>query len=255
MIGNVRPMDLQAIAATGWGFQERAYIGDWELRATGGHTSRANCAWPLGDSGRSLPETLQTVRDWFVVRGHTPRIQTIDGSPLDREIAALGFADADRPALRQVAPLDPALQILRNSLETAGADREAEITAELPEDYFTVYRRGLGIPAFRTILTTGDAVIRFAVVRDGDGEALSAGRLAIDTATGFAGIAALATAETARRRGLARVILRDLLSFAADHGAKSTYLEVEEGNAAALALYESLGYVTVHRYHCRIPAT
>jgi ribosomal protein S18 acetylase RimI-like enzyme len=245
-------MNLQAIAATGWGFQEREHIGGWELRAAGGHTARANCAWPLGDSGLTLRETLQAVQDWFAARGHKPRVQTVDGSLLDKEIAASGFPGADRPALRQVAPLNPVLQILE---KTAAADREAEITAHLPEDYFTVYRRGSGIPQFRTILTTGDAVIRFAVVRGADGSALSAGRLAIDTATGYAGIAALATAETARRRGLSRVVLRDLLSFAADLGAKDTYLEVEEGNTAALALYGSLGYATVHRYHCRTPAT
>lgn len=243
-------MDLQAIAATGWGFQERAYIGGWEVRAAGGHTSRANCAWPLGDSGMSLRATLDAVRHWFADRGLTPRVQTVDGSPLDREIAASGFAGADRPALRQTAPLEPALTLLRRA---ADADLEAEITAELPEDFFAVYRRGLGIPEFKTILTTGGALIRFAVVRGADGAALSAGRLAVDHATGYAGIAALATVETARRRGLARVVLRDLLSFAADRGATSTYLEVEEGNAPALALYESLGYATAHRYHCRTP--
>ena len=177
------------------------------------------------------------MRDWYTGRGLVPRVQTGIRSELDREIAAAGFADADRPALRQVAALGPALKILRG---TADAGLKAELTTELPADYCTVYRRGLSIAKFVPILTNGGALIRFAIVRGENGQALSVGRVALDGATGYAGIAALATAETARRRGFARVILRDLLSFAADQGADSTYLEVEAGNAPARALYISL---------------
>ena len=242
-------MDLQAIAATGWGFVERGHIGGWEVRAARGHTSRANCAIPLKDSGMPLPETLKSVRQWFSERGLPGRVQTIDGSALDRAIAGLGYPETVGPALRQSAPLLPALEILRDS---ANVHRTAEITKELTEDYFTVYRRGLGVPEFQAILTTGDAEIAFAVVRADNGEALSVGRVAIDTATGHAGIAALATAEPARRQGLARIVLRDLLAFSAERGAESTYLEVEEQNAPARGLYESLGYTTAHRYHCRL---
>src|ERR1051326_1264307 len=146
-------MDLQAIAATGWGFVERAYIGGWELRAAGNHTSRANCAIPVSDSGMPLPETLKAVREWFTERDLRGRVQAVDGSPLDQAIAELGYPETVGHALRQSAPLLPALEILR---DTADPQRTAEIPKELPEDYFTVYRRGLGIPEFQAILTTGD---------------------------------------------------------------------------------------------------
>jgi ribosomal protein S18 acetylase RimI-like enzyme len=239
---------LQTISATGWGFTERAYIGDWHLRAAGGHTSRANSAIPLGDSGMPLGQTLHAVGEWYAERGLPGLVQTIDGSPLDLAIADHGYPETVRPALRQTAPLKPALETLKSSTDP---ERLAEVTTELPRDYFTAYRRGAGIPEFTTILTSGDALIAFAVVRGDDGAALSVGRVAIDTTTGYAGIAAVATAEPARRRGLARIALRDLLAFAATHGADDTYLEVEEGNAPALALYASLGYTTAHRYHSR----
>ncbi|MFL6117146.1 MAG: GNAT family N-acetyltransferase [Catenulispora sp.] len=242
-------MDLQTIAATGWGFVERGYIGGWEMRAAGDHTSRANCALPLKDSGMPLPETLKAVREWFAERGLRGRVQTIEGSPLDQAIAELGYTETVGTALRQTAPLLPTLKSLRDS---ADPRRTAEITKELPEDYFTVYRRGLGIPEFRAILTSGDAEIAFAVVRGDNAEALSVGRLTIDATTRHAGIAALATAEHARRQGLARIVLRDLLAFSAERDAESTYLEVDPQNTPALGLYESLGYATAHRYHCRL---
>jgi ribosomal protein S18 acetylase RimI-like enzyme len=241
-------MDLQTIAATGWGYTERAYIGGWELRAAGGHTGRANSAIPTGDSGMPLSQTLEAVQEWYAERGLPGAVQTIDGSPLDEAIADLGHLETLRPGLRQSAPVGPALEILKSSTDP---DHVAKLTTQLPEDYFTAYRRGYGIPAFRTILTSGDALIAFAVVRADNGEALSVGRVAIDTGSGYAGIAALATAEHARRRGLARIVLRDLLTFAAEHGAENTYLEVEEDNSPARALYTSLGYATAHRYHSR----
>ncbi|MEY9935144.1 ribosomal protein S18 acetylase RimI-like enzyme [Catenulispora sp. GP43] len=241
-------MDLQVIAATGWGYTERAYIGGWELRAAGGHTSRANSALPIGDSGMPLDQTLEAVREWYIKRGLPARVQTVDGSPLDVAIAELGHPETERPALRQSAAFAPALETLKSSTDP---HHVAKLTTELPEDYFNAYRRGHGIPEFRTILTSGDALIAFAVVRADNGDALSVGRVAIDTGSGYAGIAAVATAEHARRRGLARIVLRDLLAFAAEHGAENTYLEVEEENAPALALYTSLGYATAHRYHSR----
>lgn len=196
-----------------------------------------------------LPETLASVREWFSERGLRGRVQTIDGSALDQAITELGYTETIGPALRQSAPLLPTLEILRDSTDP---HRTAEITKELPEDYFTVYRRGLGIPEFRAILTNGDAEIAFAVVRGDNGEALSVGRAAVDTATRHTGIAAIATAEHTRRQGLARIVLRELLAFSAERGAQTTYLEVDEQNAPARGLYESLGYTTVHRYHCRL---
>lgn len=241
-------MDLQAIAATGWGFTERGYLGGWHLRAANGHTSRANSALPLGDSGKPLDQTLEAVREWYAERGLPGLVQTVDGSPLDQAIVDLGFTGTWHPALRKTAPIEPALETLRSSTEPSHI---AKVTTELPENYFDVYRRGAGIPEFQTILTSGDALTAFAVVHGDNGEALSVGRVAIDTGTGYAGIAALATAEAARRRGLARIVMRDLLAFATEQGAENTYLEVEEDNAPALALYASLGYTTAHRYHSR----
>jgi ribosomal protein S18 acetylase RimI-like enzyme len=252
---------IQAIAATGWGYSERKLLGTWQLRAAGGFTVRANSAWPIGDSGRTLIETLSAVTDWYGARGLTPRVQTIVGSDLDRQIAALGHGDVEGLALRQAAAIAPALAILN---ETAGLAldldldpdlhlaRKTELSAKLPADFFTVYRRGLGHSHAAAVLSTSEAQLRFAVVRDADGTALAVGRVAVHATARWAGVAAIHTAERARRRGLARVVLRDLLATAAQSGATRAYLEVEEDNAAARNLYESLGFVTAHRYHCRV---
>ncbi len=50
-----------------------------------------------------------------------------------------------------------------------------------------------------------------------------------------------------RRRGLAKALLTELISCARQRGAAALELEVRAGNAAALGLYRSLGFVQVGR--------
>jgi ribosomal-protein-alanine N-acetyltransferase len=57
----------------------------------------------------------------------------------------------------------------------------------------------------------------------------------------------VAVAPGARRRGLARRLLRLALGRAARRGARSAFLELRAGNGAALALYESVGFRLLSR--------
>lgn len=66
-------------------------------------------------------------------------------------------------------------------------------------------------------------------------------------AGGEAEIITLAVQPAARRRGLGRRLVDDAAAFAAALGAEALFLEVEEGNAAALALYAALGFRRVGR--------
>jgi ribosomal protein S18 acetylase RimI-like enzyme len=46
--------------------------------------------------------------------------------------------------------------------------------------------------------------------------------------------------------------MRGLAEWGAGLGASAVYLQVAEENAAALAMYDRLGFVTHHTYHYRI---
>jgi ribosomal-protein-alanine N-acetyltransferase len=65
----------------------------------------------------------------------------------------------------------------------------------------------------------------------------------------------LAVAPAARRRGLARWLLRFAMAKAARAGARRALLELRAGNRAALTLYESLGFrrLGVRRAYYRAP--
>jgi len=62
------------------------------------------------------------------------------------------------------------------------------------------------------------------------------------------GLSLIEVAPQAQRRGLARHVMAGLAGWAAGHGARRAYLQVEADNDAALALYATLGFTTHHRY-------
>jgi ribosomal protein S18 acetylase RimI-like enzyme len=103
--------------------------------------------------------------------------------------------------------------------------------------------------------------LRFATVYDSDtGAPVAIGRAAlIPAANGdeqgdsrWVGISAIETAPSARRRGLAKLVMDALLEWADEQGATDAFLEVTPTNEPAVGLYTALGFTTHHEYHCRV---
>jgi ribosomal protein S18 acetylase RimI-like enzyme len=68
----------------------------------------------------------------------------------------------------------------------------------------------------------------------------------------LAGIFEVATRAQDRRKGHARALIRSAAKWAAGHGARKAWLQVEEANVAALDLYAQLGFSPFYRYHYRL---
>lgn len=68
---------------------------------------------------------------------------------------------------------------------------------------------------------------------------------------GWAGLFNVAVDPARRRLGLGRRVSEGMLDWAARGGAERAYLQVEEGNVAAVALYRSLGFEEAYRYWYR----
>ena len=69
----------------------------------------------------------------------------------------------------------------------------------------------------------------------------------------LAGLFEIATARGEQRKGHARRLVLSALKWARQHGARKAWLQVEADNETALALYRSLGFEEVYRYHYRQP--
>jgi ribosomal protein S18 acetylase RimI-like enzyme len=86
---------------------------------------------------------------------------------------------------------------------------------------------------------------------DDAGEVLACGQFARQG--DLVGLYDIFTAPAARGRGLARALCTQLLTQAAAEGARSAYLQVDAGNAPALAVYRSLGFAAAYDYVYRSP--
>ena len=101
---------------------------------------------------------------------------------------------------------------------------------------------------FRDALAAGYST----VVGEADGAIVAYGVLMMGP--GEAQILNLTVAPAARRRGLARALLRRFLDDALRLGAEQCFLEVRLSNAAAIALYRAEGFAPVARRAGYYPA-
>ncbi len=86
-------------------------------------------------------------------------------------------------------------------------------------------------------------IFRRAVVAEGEGKILgfAAATLLVDGEENLCQLESVAVDPSARRRGIATTLVRDMLGWVRQNGGRRFSLEVRAGNAAAIALYLRLG--------------
>lgn len=239
---------LELAANEAWPAPVQDRLGGWLLRAADGWTGRGNSALPVGDPDRPLEAAVDAVERWYRDRGLPPLVNVPLplAAPVNAELDARRWRA--RPlVLVQTAPLrallaeptDPALPAVR--LQTAPTPQWLAMVAD---------RKGGLPPAARHVLTAVPE-LRFAHLYDDTGELLATTRGSITGDGRWLGLSLIEVAPAARRRGLARHVVRALAGWAAEAGASTAFLQVEESNTAAVALYRRLGFTTHHTYLTR----
>jgi ribosomal protein S18 acetylase RimI-like enzyme len=242
--------ELEAAAAQGWRALEEERLGDWRLRAAEGFTGRANSALAIGDPGRSLAAATEAVGRWYQARDLPAMIAVPyplgrpDRSPLDRVLLERGWKVRARPVTVMTGDAAGIARPARPAPWTVGLDSE-------PSDAWLAMYHYLGQetpPVARKLLTSAPWQA-FAVLREGR-ELLAIGRVA--GAGEWAGLTAIEVHPGHRRRGLASAVTAALAGVAAGRGANGLYLQVEDHNTAARALYRRAGFADHHGYHYRV---
>ncbi|WP_097982684.1 GNAT family N-acetyltransferase [Streptomyces sp. f150] len=236
--------ELAAVTARAWQPVESEALGDWRLRAAGGFTRRANSVLPLGDPGLPLGEAFGRVRRWYEERGLPAYVQTATGAEGTQELLC---AELEEHGWRR----EVSAEVRIAALAPVG-DREAEVSAvrltrEPDAAWLARYQRfSTPGPHVLRVLGSGPSVW-FATV-PGSGDAPDAiGRCVVDGR--WAGFMAVEVAPEQRRRGLATTVMTALARRALDEGASAAWLQVEEDNEGARALYDGMGFAGHHRYH------
>lgn len=233
---------LERHCAKAWPAPEIVRIHGWELRfAPGSRSRRVNALTPMDPVPGKFIETLDLARRLCADRGIgcTVRITPLAGAEAETELARRGIPELDATAV-EVAPLGPTLAdepdcVVASNPERAWLEGMAAANG-VPEPEKAVIARLLGgvvyPQAFATALQDGDPVA-FARAAVGDG---------------LLGIFHVATMPEARRRGHARRAVKALMAWGRRQGAMRAYLQVQETNAPARALYAELGFREIYRY-------
>ena len=247
--------DLERVAAEHWRPDEREDVGGWRLRATGGVTARANSALAVGSPGLDVGAALTRVEQFYARRG-LPAVVAVPhpagggrgaGTEPADELARRGWAVA-KPTLVLTAATDD----VPGAADVALPAGLAVVRSAVPDagwlDLHHPGGAGAVPPAARRLLVSADEQVFVRVLDGATTVAVARGSLS----PGWAGVSALETVPSHRRRGLARRALAEVADWARSRGARSTFLQVEDGNEGALALYGGAGFSVHHGYHYRV---
>ena len=215
----------------------------WLLRAGGGYTGRANSALPLGDPGTTDESAVATVVRWYRDRGLTPLLQVPLPPRADwsDDPFAAGMLGQGWRLLTPTLVMTGRAEGLRDALSTgAAADVTIEESPALADEWLEVAKpRALARPeAARAVLSAPREQV-FLLARDEGGEALGVARVALDD--GWAGLFGVHVVPEHRRRGIGAALTAAAGRVAVDRGVVLAYLQVEEPNTGAVALYERAG--------------
>ncbi len=215
-------------------------VGRWVGALGRGVLSRTNSLTTFGEKPWDLFEAVTTVESRYRSRGRPVRFRlTALDAELDDLLFARGYERTDQVAVmtrtigHQPTPAEPVeisggvtdrwLEMLAEfaPMET---DRIAELgeslrSLDLPHALFNLEGRAVGV----------------GVVEDG-----------------WVGLFDLAVHPDHRREGRGREITQAIISWGADRGATSAYLQVHTHNQAAQGLYLDLGFEEAYRYWYRV---
>ncbi|WP_113964746.1 N-acetylglutamate synthase, CG3035 family [Mycobacterium shimoidei] len=224
----VRNSQIRAVehaAALAWPGVEQQWLDGWLLRAGHGSTRRANSAVPLDFSANAA--AIPAIVDWYTERGLPPLLAVPD--------RLLRLPDD--------TPTEIETRMLVRDLANVSAPGDVTLQAQPSDEWLACYAREVPRDVLTSVvdgelafgMRAGVAVGRAAVTPAPDGER-------------WVGLSAVRVTEGHRRQGHARALCAALLAWGAQRGATRGYVQVAD-DAAALDLYQSLGFTPQHR--CR----
>ena len=237
---------FEAAGFRAWPAAAVHYDGTWVIRLTAGHPAkRLNSINPLDpEDGLDIPGRILRAEQRFEAYGRTPifRMSPLAGPRLvkhldteswtvfDESLVMLCDLDSDavHGAMDQI-PMRDMARFVSASMKTHAAD--AALRAGLSEIVGAIQPEvGLFV-----LERDEEPLASVVCVQDGD----------------LAGLFEMATVEAERGKGHGRRLMLSALKWARLRGARQAWLQVGADNAAALRLYESLGFRELYRYHYR----
>lgn len=213
----------------------------WLVAIDDGTVSRAHSAAPLAHAAPSLA-TLDAIAGRYRAAGLAPLLRLPQVAAFEearRVLQERGYRSG-KPTFVQLARLQ--------DLQVPASAREVTLAASPDAGWEQVFLgEGFdpvdGASRLAILRRTRDSV--FASVREGE-RTIAVGSACFSH--GWCGVHGMRTAPGQRRQGLAQAVLAALKQEALERGLAQVFLQVEQGNAVAQALYARLGFATAWGY-------
>jgi len=227
--------------------QRQLFYDGWVLRVSPGKAKRARSVNAHFGSSLPLDAKIAHCERVYAERGLpalfriTPFVQPPE---LDAALARRGYAAFDTTLVQAMALARPpaATPTLEATLEAPPIGDFVAAVGDLrgsSAEQRAAHLERLG----NTPLATRALIARI------DGRTVACGQAALER--DLCGVYDMVTAADAQGRGLATLIVSELLAWAWQHGAAHAYLQVNDDNAPARAVYRKLGFETLYTYHYR----
>jgi len=231
---------IEELAARGWPAAEALALDGWLLRHTPSLSRRrSNSALPLAaDHG-----DLALVEDFYARRSARALVQVSPAEQrtgLDAELARRGWTRGGDTDV-----------LVADAGETLARTTPGDVTvADSPDPAWVAAwaaceQRPDADEHARVVLARIEPPAAYAQAPDDLGVGLAV------CERGWAGLFCVATAASARGRGIAGHVVHALATWSVERGARRLYLQVDSANAPARALYARTGFTRSHGYHYR----
>lgn len=239
---------IEDMSLNAWPSHKMELYDGWILRFSYFYTHRTNSVEQFGTSLLPWCEKIPYCEKEYKRLG-TPAIFKI--SPL----VSLDFDYMLENRGYEIQHTTDVMTVDLNDAVLTASPQQVEFENTIPLEWiWSLFElKGTTNPIHRTVVPSmyqaiPKEVICASVRKDGKIAATGLGILDRD----YIGIYAIHVRDDLRRRGYARQICTGLLNEGKKKGAKNAYLQVVEKNAAAHALYESLGFRYFYKYWFRV---
>ena len=228
--------------------QQYFYDG-WVLRASGGDSRRSNSVTQLQTSTLPLAEKIAACEAWYASRGQAPMFRLTDAlSPpgLDALLDARGYQREINTVVMTMplhdfagaAALAPGLRLIERSIADGIGDvhRLKGSSTDVTAHDIERQQQWQGAQIFLSLRSINGL--------------LCCGMARIEN--GHACIFSLRTAPSALGKGHAKLLVAHLLAWGREQGAHTGFLQVDENNTPAIAVYRRFGFMPRYPYWQRV---
>jgi len=237
-----RIIELEKISDQTWPAAQIIEYGKWRICISDGFTMRANSvlplgAGPIGEPPAALEHAVSHIVNIYREKNLTPTF-TIP-MPIFEELDK--YLEAAQWRIRIGA------EFLIRDIGTSDLEIGSDLTVEV-----------LDYPSAQWLEVQSDQSLdklmrrypaRYGAIKSGD-EVIAVGRIA--TSGTWAIATRLFVAPSHRGKGAAKILMNYLLEAAGADGATKIGLQVDIENGAGLALYQSMGFRSHHKYIYRV---